>query len=57
MEYNDDELNTLRYELALQYDKRSYCQYYISLLTTKHIFIFSFCYNKDYNSKIKCFIL
>ena len=36
----------------LQYDKRSYCQYYISLLKTKHIFIFSFCYNKDYNSKI-----
>ena len=52
MEYNEDEINTLPYKLALQYDKRSYCQYYISLLKTKHIFIFSFCYNKDYNSKI-----
>ena len=31
MEYNDDELNTLSYELALHYDKRSYFQYYISL--------------------------
>ena len=52
MEYNDDEINTLPYELALQFDKRSYCQYYISLLRTKHNFIFSFCYYKDYNSKI-----
>ena len=52
MEYNDDEMNTLPYELALQYDKRTYWQYYISLLRTKHNFIFSFCYNKDYNSKI-----
>ena len=52
MEYNEDGINILPYELALQYDKRSYCKYYISLLRTKHNFIFSFCYNKDYNSKI-----
>ena len=52
MEYNEDEINTLPYELALQYDRRTFCQYYISLLRTKHNFIFSFCYNKDYNSKI-----
>ena len=52
MEYNNDEINLLNYDLALQYDKRTYCQYYISLLRTKHNFIFSFCYNKDYNSKI-----
>ena len=52
MEYNDDEMNMLPYELALLYDKRSYCQYYISLLRTKHSVIFSFYYNKDYNSKI-----
>ena len=48
----DDEMNDLPYELALQYDKRTYFQYYISLLKTKHDFIFSFCNNNDYNSKV-----
>ena len=52
MKYNNEELNTLSYELALQYDKRTYWEYYISLLKSKHNLIFSFCYNKDYNSKI-----
>ena len=52
MEYNEDEINTLPYQLALQFDKRTYCLYYISLLRTQHIFIFSFCYSKDYNSRI-----
>ena len=52
MEYNDNELNNLSYKLALKYDKRTYCQFYISLLKTNHILIFSFCNNNDYNSKI-----
>ena len=52
MEYNDDEINELDYNLALQYDTRTFCQYYISLLKTKYSIIFSFFYNKDYNSKI-----
>ena len=52
MEYNDEEKNNLNYELALRYDKRTYFEYYLSLLKTKHPFIFSFCYSKDYNSKI-----
>ena len=52
MEYVDDEINELTYDLALQYDTRSYCKYYISLLRTKHSFISSFFYNKDYNSRI-----
>ena len=52
MEYNDDELNSLSYELALLFDKRTFCQFYVSLLKTQHDFIFSFCYSKDYNSKI-----
>ena len=52
MAFNDEELNNLEYNLALNYDKRTYCEYYKSLLLTKHIFIFSFIYNKDYNSKI-----
>ena len=51
MNYNNDELNELSYTLALIYDKRTYCQYYISLLKSKHSLIFSFCKN-DYNSKI-----
>jgi len=52
MAYNDEEYNGLSYELALKYDKRNYCQYYFSLLKTKHIIIFTFCNNNDYNSKI-----
>ena len=64
MKYNDEELNSLSYQYALVYDKRNYCQYYISLLKTRNVLIFSFCYNKDYNSQIIkidlffiCFIL
>ena len=52
MEYNNEELNELEYDLALQYDKRTYCIYYISLLRTKHDLIFAFFNNNDYNSKI-----
>ena len=52
MEYNNVELNNLSYSLALKYDKRTFFQYYISLLKIKHIFIFTFCNNNDYNIKI-----
>ena len=52
MAYNDIELNLLVYKLALKYDKRTFCQYYISLIKTKHNLIFSFYYNSDYNSRI-----
>ena len=51
MSYNDKELNSLTYKLAVRFDKRSYCEYYLSLIKTKHNLIFSF-YSKDYNSKI-----
>ena len=50
--FNDEELNQLSYKLALKYDNRTYCEYYISLIKTKHNLIFSFCYSNDYNSKI-----
>ena len=50
--YNDDNMNLLTYDLALKYDKRTYCQYYLSLIKTNHTFIFSFFINNDYNSKI-----
>ena len=52
MAYNDEELNLLSYNIALKYDKRTYCEYYISLIKTKHILIFSLFYSNDYNSKI-----
>ena len=52
MEYTDDEINQLPYELAIRHDKRSYLSYYCSLLKTKHNFIFAFFNNNDYNSKI-----
>ena len=50
--YIDYELNNLEYEEAIKIDNRSYCQYYISLIRTKHLFILSFITNNDYNSKI-----
>ena len=52
MEKNDNELNDLPYLLALKFDKRSYCHYYISLIKIKHNFFFTFCNNKDYNIKL-----
>ena len=52
MAFNDEELNNLEYELALKYDHRTYCEYYISLLRIKHIIMFTFFNNTDYNSKI-----
>ena len=57
MNYNDYELNNLSYEDALKMDKRTYNQYYFSLLKTKHIILFTFYINSDYNSKIIKIIL
>ena len=50
LKYTDEEINELPYIFAIQIDKRSYCNYYVSLLKTKHNLIFAF--NKDYNSRI-----
>ena len=52
MAYTDEELNQLSYELALKCDNRTYCEYYISLIKTKHSLIFSLFYSNDYNSRI-----
>ena len=60
MEYNDEEMNELPYNLAKQYDKRNFCQFYFSLLKTKHNILFTFFNNNDYNSiiiKIDLFII
>ena len=50
--YNDYELNDLSYKEALKVDKRTYFQYYLSLLRIKHIIIFTFYTSNDYNSKL-----
>ena len=52
MEYRNEELNILEYELALLHDKRTNSQYYFSLLKSKHSLLFSFCNGDDYNSGI-----
>ena len=49
---NDNELNTLNYMEAIKIDKRTYFQYYISLIKRKQKLIFTFFINNDYNSKI-----
>ena len=55
--YNDLELNSLTYKIAKIKDNRTYCQYYMSLLRTNHILIFTFFQAKDYNSRmIKIYI-
>ena len=50
MDFNDSELNELQYKDALIHDKRTYIQYYISLLKTKHMIIFTIFNYNDYNS-------
>ena len=52
LEYTDSELDSLPYQIALKKDKRTYCQFYWSLLKKKQSILFSFCPNKDYNSQI-----
>ena len=54
---NDYELNSLTYKKALEKDKRTYFQYYLSLLKTKHLIIFTFYTSTDYNSRIIKIIL
>ena len=57
---NDEETNSLEYEIAIIIDKRTYFQYYISLLKKKHLILFSFYPTNDYNLravKISLFLL
>ena len=50
--YNDIEMNSLNYEQAILEDKRTYWEYYLSLLKARHILIFTFFQYRDYNSQI-----
>ena len=49
--FNEYEMNNLNYKQAIIIDKRSYYQYYLSLLKRKHILIFTFYTSNDYNSR------
>ena len=46
---NDYEKNNLSYDKALIYDKRTYFQYYCSLLRKKQLIMFTFFPSNDYN--------
>ena len=52
LDFNDYELNNLNYKKALLNDKRTFKQYYWSLLKQKHLILFSFIPSNDYNSFI-----
>ena len=49
---NDLELNELDYGTAIIIDKRTYFQYYWSLLKKKHLILFCFLPSNDYNISI-----
>jgi hypothetical protein len=46
---NTAELNNLEYKKAIILDKRTYLQYYFSLLKKKHLILFTFLPTNDYN--------
>ena len=48
----DEEMNGFSYKSALQYDKRNYFQYYISLIKTQHNLLCALCNKNDYNCGI-----
>ena len=58
--YNDEELNSVNYKEALLNDKRSFIQYYWSLLKLKQLLLFTFYTHTDHTLrfiKIALFIL
>ena len=48
--YSHKEMNEFNYKKAIKNDGRTYCQYYVSLILTKHSLFFSFKPSFDYNS-------
>jgi hypothetical protein len=48
-EYESDELNELKFEDAIEYDKRSFCRYYINILFYSHIILSVFFRFGDFN--------
>ena len=52
MKFKNEEINSLPYNLEIIYDKRTYGEFYASLLITQHNIISSFFNYNDYNSNI-----
>ena len=52
IKYKDCELNSFDFKMAIKYDKRTFFKYYLSLLLSKHVILFSFYPIDDYNIKI-----
>ena len=52
IKYSHNELNFFSFQKALKYDKRKFCQYYLSLLKIQNLILFSFYPINDYNIKI-----
>ena len=51
-QYNDFEINNLSYEKAKKIDKRTFWEYYFSLIKTKELAIFTFYLSTDYNLRM-----
>ena len=47
--FTSQELNAMNYQEALKYDKRTFLQYYWSLIKKKQLILFTFINNDDYN--------
>ena len=52
MQYTVSELNDLSYEKAIISDERTFCQFYLNLVSYSNLFLFAFCVKNDYNSRI-----
>ena len=52
IKYIDYEINILPYKEAVEKDKRTFLQFFISLIKRSHLLVFTFYPNKDYNSRI-----
>ena len=50
--YNDFEMNNLDYKTALDIDKRTFFQSYVSLIKTKQPIYYTFFLDDDYNSRL-----
>ena len=58
-EKTENEINYSSYETSIKLDKRTFIEYYMSLIKTKQLFVFSFYSKKDYNSRVikVCYLL
>ena len=54
---NDNELNSLKYKLAIKLDKRTYFEFYWSLTKQKQLVLFTFFVSNDYNLFVLKFCL